>query len=44
MSDKEHAAMMIKMAQKDLKAIKGMLERDTFDDEIFASALCNKKR
>ncbi len=35
MSDREHAAMLIKMAYKDLKAIRGMLDRNAFDDEIF---------
>ena len=35
MSDREHAAMLIKMAYKDFKAIQGMLDRNIFDDEIF---------
>lgn len=35
MSNLEHARMMLKLAQKDLKAIKGMLDPEVFDDEIF---------
>ena len=35
MSDKDHAAMLIKMAHKDLKAIQGMLDSNAFDEENF---------
>lgn len=35
MSDIEHARAMLMMAEKDLKAIKGMESAETFADEIF---------
>ena len=35
MSDHEHSVMILAMARKDLKALSGMLDGGTFDDEIF---------
>ena len=35
MSDVEHARMLIRKANADLKALKGMVNADTFEDEIF---------
>ena len=35
MSNLNHARMMLKLAQKDLKALQGMKDTDTFDDEVF---------
>jgi len=35
MSDREHSTMMLVMAEKDLKALRGMLDSDTFEDEVF---------
>lgn len=35
MSDPENARLMLDMASKDLRAIRGMLDIETFDDEIF---------
>jgi HEPN domain-containing protein len=35
MSDLEHARLMLAMAEKDLKAIKAMLDTAAFSDEIF---------
>ncbi len=35
MKDVEHAGMMLEMARKDLKALEGMLDKETFVDEIF---------
>ena len=35
MSDPENARLMLDMASKDLRAIRGMLDAGTFDDEIF---------
>lgn len=35
MSDLEHAQMMLDLAHKDLKALKGMADVEQFDDEIF---------
>jgi HEPN domain-containing protein len=35
MSDHEHAQMMLDLAQKDLKAVKGMMDEEQFEDEIF---------
>ena len=47
MKDLEHAAMMLKMATKDLKALQGMLNRETFADEVFgfhAQQIVEKKK
>ncbi len=35
MSDLEQARVMLLMAQKDLKALKGMLDVETFAEEVF---------
>lgn len=35
MSDKVHASMLLRMSAKDLRALAGMLDKTTFDDEIF---------
>jgi HEPN domain-containing protein len=35
MKDIEHAAMMVGMATKDLRALQGMLDNKTFADEVF---------
>ena len=35
MSSLEHARKMLVMARKDLKAIEGMEDAETFSDEIF---------
>lgn len=35
MNDLEHARMMLVMARKDVKAIEGMKDVETFSDEIF---------
>ena len=35
MKDHKHAAMLVSMARKDLKALSAMRDRDNFDDEIF---------
>jgi HEPN domain-containing protein len=35
MSGVEHARQMILLAQRDLRALRGMLDADTFADEIF---------
>ena len=35
MSDLEHSRMMLNMAEKDLKALKGMKDTQIFGDEIF---------
>ena len=35
MSGVEHAREMVILAQRDLKALQGMLDADTFADEIF---------
>lgn len=35
MSGTEEAAQMLRMAEKDLRAVKGMLDPVTFSDEIF---------
>ena len=35
MSGVEHARQMVILAQRDLKALQGMLDADTFADEIF---------
>ena len=35
MNDLEHAKSLLAMAKKDLKAINGMMDPETFDDEVF---------
>lgn len=35
MSDREHAHALLAMAKKDLRALSGMLNSETFADEIF---------
>ncbi|MBZ5640302.1 MAG: HEPN domain-containing protein [Acidobacteriia bacterium] len=35
MSDLEHARLLIRIAARDLKALRGMLDPKTFDDEVF---------
>ncbi|MFC1488331.1 HEPN domain-containing protein [Thermodesulfobacteriota bacterium] len=35
MSDLKQAQLMLDMARKDLKALKGMLDQDIFEEEIF---------
>ena len=35
MSDLDNAQRMLAIAQKDLKALKGMIDQETFDSEIF---------
>ncbi len=35
MSDIKQARMLVRMARKDLSALKGMMDASVFDDEIF---------
>jgi HEPN domain-containing protein len=35
MTDREHAQALLEMAEKDFKALQGMLDAAAFDDEIF---------
>jgi len=35
MSDPKQAGLMLSMAQKDLKALNGMMDHEVFDEEIF---------
>lgn len=35
MSDRDHARMLLEMAEKDLKALRGMDDTEIFADEVF---------
>ena len=43
MSDLEHARLLIRIAARDLKALRGMLDPKTFDDEVFSKSAKRNK-